>query len=122
MQRIKIRKAQGREKDSPAQIPPWYSFRIFTGSMSPSLMFILFFGTRPGKRREAPLPRALCPYCGQTGTLKAVLIPNYIHLFWIPVYRLRHMASVECSHCKKAYEGREMTPEMERAIEQLKPT
>lgn len=88
--------------------------------MSPSLMFILFFGTRPGKRREAPLPGVACPYCGQTGNLRATLIPNYIHLFWIPVYRLRPTAYVECSHCKKAYEGREMTPEMEKAVELLK--
>ncbi|MFZ9003117.1 MAG: zinc-ribbon domain-containing protein [Robiginitalea sp.] len=88
--------------------------------MSPSLMFILFFGTRRGKMREAPLPGAVCPYCKQTGHLKATLIPHFIHLFWIPVYRLRPLAYVECAHCKKAYEGSEMTPEMEQAIGMLK--
>jgi len=81
---------------------------------------ILFFGTRRGKMREAPLPGAVCPYCKQTGHLKATLIPHFIHLFWIPVYRLRPLAYVECAHCKKAYEGSEMTPEMEQAIGMLK--
>ena len=119
MQRLKIRKAQGRGKDSPAQIPPWYSFSIFTGSMNPSLMFILFFGTRTGKKREAPLPGVACPYCEQTGQLNATVVPHYIHLFWIPIYRLRFLAFVECAHCRKAYEGNDLSPQMQDALEQL---
>ena len=83
-------------------------------------MFILFFGTRPGKKREAPMPGAQCPFCGQTGQLRATLIPQFIHLFWIPVYRLRPMAYTECTHCKKVYQGAEMTPEMEDVISLLK--
>jgi hypothetical protein len=83
-------------------------------------MFILFFGTRAGKRKEGALPGIECPYCRQTGQLHAVLIRQYVHLFWIPVFRLRPMAFVECAHCKKAYDGGELTPSMQRALEQLK--
>ena len=87
--------------------------------MSASLLFILFFGTRPGKRRQAALPGATCPYCGQAGQLAATVVPRYIHLFWIPVYRLRHMAWVECAHCKKMYEGKDLTPQMKAGLEKL---
>ncbi len=88
--------------------------------MAVSLMFILFFGTRPGKRREAPLPGVSCPFCGQAGQLQATLLPQYIHLFWIPVYSLRPLAYVECAHCKKVYEGEDLTPEMRKGLEALK--
>lgn len=82
-------------------------------------MFILFFGTRPGKQKEGHLPGLSCPYCHQKGQLLGVVIPQYVHLFWIPVYRLRPVALVTCGHCKKAYEGGELTPEMKDALEQL---
>mgnify|MGYP001040885535 CR=1 FL=1 len=82
-------------------------------------MFILFFGTRTGKRREASLTGVVCPYCEQSGFLTATVIPHYVHLFWIPVYRLKPMAFVRCEHCKKAYEGQELTPQMKAALEEL---
>ena len=71
--------------------------------MNPSLMFILFFGTRTGKKREAPLPGVACPYCEQTGQLNAT----------------RFLAFVECAHCRKAYEGNDLSPQMQDALEQL---
>ncbi len=83
-------------------------------------MFILFFGTRTGKKKEVPLPGVNCPYCGQSGFLHATVIPHFVHLFWIPVYRLKPMAFVECGHCKKAYEGWELTPQMQSSLEALK--
>lgn len=106
------------QKDSPFQMHPFGRFRTFKRMMS-SFMFILFFGTRPGKKREAPLPGIPCPFCGQAGQLRATVVPQYIHLFWLPVYRLRPMAFVECGHCKKVYEGADLTPPMETALEEM---
>ena len=84
------------------------------------LMFILFFGTRPGKAKEAKLAGVPCPYCENVGTLNAWVQARFIHLFWIPVYRLSSNAFVRCEHCKKAYEGNECTPGMKEALEKLK--
>ena len=88
--------------------------------MDPSVMFILFFGTRTGKKKEGRIPGVCCPYCGQTGFLQATVVPHFVHLFWIPVYRLKPMAFVSCGHCRKAYEGVELTPEMQKALEDLR--
>lgn len=88
--------------------------------MNPYLMFILFFGTRPGKTRESVLHGVPCPYCGQVGQLNAVVQPRFVHIFWIPVYRLSHAAFIQCGHCKKAYEGNECSAEMQKALETLK--
>jgi glutaredoxin len=88
--------------------------------MTHFLMFILFFGTRPGKTIEAPLPGVPCPYCEKVGQLNATVQARFIHLFWIPVYRLSSTAYVSCEHCKKAYDAAECTPEMQTALERLK--
>ena len=77
---------------------------------------ILFFGTRTGTPRHASLQQLSCTFCGQHGTLSGVLIPHYIHLFWIPVYRLRPIRQVECAHCKRVFRGSELSPEMEEAL------
>ncbi|MDM9632532.1 zinc-ribbon domain-containing protein [Robiginitalea sp. M39] len=83
-------------------------------------MFILFFGTRPGKTRESHLPGVSCPFCSQTGQLKARIQPRYIHIFWIPVYRLSPSELIQCGHCKKAYSKGDCSHEMQEALKKLK--
>jgi len=83
------------------------------------LMFILFFGTRPGKVRESALPGVPCPYCSQLGQLKASIQNRYVHIFWIPVYRLSPSTFVQCGHCKKAYTKGEWSTEMQETIKKL---
>lgn len=80
---------------------------------------ILFFGTRTGSPKTRLLPGLACPYCSQKGTLSATLLPHFVHLFWIPVYRLGPMRWVACDHCKKQFEGRELTPAMQEALASL---
>jgi len=80
---------------------------------------ILFFGTRTGTPKTRQLDGLQCPYCGQLETLQATAMPHFVHLFWIPVYRLRPMRWVECRHCKKQYEGRELSPSMQEALESI---
>ena len=82
---------------------------------------ILFFGTRTGTPRHQALPGLACPFCGQRGTLQATVLPHFVHLFWIPVFRLRPLRWVSCGHCKKQYEGRDLTPEMQEVLEKVSP-
>ncbi|MEM8847234.1 MAG: zinc-ribbon domain-containing protein [Bacteroidota bacterium] len=78
---------------------------------------ILFFGTRPGKSVTKGLVHTSCPHCHQVGTLTAVSQPLYFHLFWIPLFTLKTMRYVECSHCKKVFAEKEFTVEMQRTFE-----
>lgn len=80
---------------------------------------ILFFGTRTGKGKTLSLPQTSCPHCGLAGHLQAEVIPHYVHLFWIPVYRLRPWRLISCNHCKKGYEASDFTEEMERELKRL---
>ncbi len=73
---------------------------------------ILFFGTKPGKRVERTLTYIPCPHCEQTGTLTAVVQPNYFHLFWLPLFN----RYAECTHCKRVYYENEFTAAMKSAL------
>lgn len=77
---------------------------------------ILFFGTRPGKKETKALHHVSCPHCSQTATLTVVSQPNYVHLFWIPIFKLKTLQFAECSHCKRGFYKEEFSPEMEGAI------
>ncbi|MGW9685438.1 zinc-ribbon domain-containing protein [Flagellimonas sp. 2504JD1-5] len=77
---------------------------------------ILFFGTRPGKKETKTLYHVSCPHCSQIGTLNMVSQPNYVHLFWIPVFKLKTSMFAECSHCKRGFYKEDFSPEMEKSI------
>jgi len=81
---------------------------------------ILFFGTRPGKRETRQLLHSTCPYCHQQGTLTAVTQSNYIHLFWIKLFKISTTTTAECSHCKRAFYENEFTEEMSHELSNTK--
>ncbi len=80
---------------------------------------ILFFGTRPGKRKETRLGGLSCPHCRQRDTLVATVIPHFVHIFWLPVYRLKPFLSVECTHCKRVYLRGEFNADMQARIGEI---
>ncbi|MDA8686436.1 zinc-ribbon domain-containing protein [Robiginitalea sp.] len=77
---------------------------------------ILFFGTRTGTSKSTTLKDIRCPFCRQSDTLVGYTTPHFVHLFWIPVYRLPSIAEIQCTHCKKVYSGNEISPEMKHAL------
>lgn len=77
---------------------------------------ILFFGTRPGQSETKLLDHVTCPYCGQKNTMTLFKTANYVHLFWIKIFKLNTQRSVVCSHCKRHYDEAEFTPEMVEGI------
>ncbi|MCL6268088.1 zinc-ribbon domain-containing protein [Flagellimonas myxillae] len=77
---------------------------------------LLFFGTRPGKKETKVLAEVQCPHCGQNGTLTAVSQANYIHLFWIPLFKIGVSQFAECTHCKRGFYKEEFSKEMEGAM------
>jgi hypothetical protein len=80
---------------------------------------ILFFGTRPGSSKTGILSGIRCPFCQQSGTLEGYIAPHYVHLFWIPIIKLRPISEIRCNHCKKYYGKNDFTSEMQQALERL---
>jgi uncharacterized protein with PIN domain len=78
---------------------------------------ILFFGIRPGRTTTIDMKHLKCPHCNQPNTLSGKSNPNYLHLFWIPLYRVSTTQVVSCKHCKRIYFKNEFTMEMKHAFE-----
>lgn len=117
--KVKSRKTAGYLKGIPKANKPDSGFGIFRTVMDLNIFFILFFGTRPGKLLESRLTEVSCPYCEKEGFLTARVQARFVHLFWIPVYRLSPDVLIRCEHCKKAYQGNECTPHMQEALRKL---
>ncbi len=77
---------------------------------------IIFFGVRPGKTKEVPLKGVRCPNCDHSGHLYLFSTPSFIHIFWIPVWRLNTTRIAECNYCKRGFYKEDFTPEMQQAI------
>lgn len=80
---------------------------------------ILFFGTRPGKTVQLPLPHTTCSHCKQLGTLTISKTSNWFHLFWIRIFKISTRMVAECSYCKRAYYEEEFTEEMNQNLIQI---
>ena len=77
---------------------------------------ILFFGTRPGKEETLKLHGVSCSFCNQPNKLTAVVQSNFLHLFWIKLFKISKHEMIECSHCKRVFYKEEFTQEMVNAL------
>ncbi len=77
---------------------------------------ILFFGTRPGKRESKLLKNVRCPYCEQIDTMTLFITSNFVHFFWIKIFKISTHVYAICSHCKRHYDKAEFTDEMKESF------
>jgi len=75
---------------------------------------ILFLGTRLGKKTIRQLNNYSCEYCSQKDTIQVISQPNYFHLFWLPLFKIKTVSYAECSHCKRFYYEEEFSNEMKK--------
>lgn len=61
----------------------------------------------------------MCAACGQ-GEQYLHVFQRYIHVFWIPLVPANKVLVLECKHCKKATEQKEISPTQMVAVNQAK--
>lgn len=82
-------------------------------------MFILY-GTRAPKLKERPIQgNTTCPHCQSKNSFIATTYGKYFHVFWIPFMPLFKTTLVECSHCKKTYDAKDLPPDIKGELERL---
>lgn len=57
-----------------------------------------------GKVQQVGMVEALCPGCGRRGTFALCKCYEYIHLFFIPVFRYHVRYIATCPGCASVYE------------------
>ncbi|MFD0963915.1 hypothetical protein [Pseudofulvibacter geojedonensis] len=61
-----------------------------------------------------------CPSCENTGTTTLYLFGKYATLFWVPMFPMGKKMISECSHCKVVMEKKQMPPEFNLPLQNLK--
>jgi len=72
-------------------------------------MFI-FFGTRSANSQFFKLDNQICPNCANTDTLYAETANTYFHIFFFPFLSTGRAAKVNCTHCRKTFELKQLNP------------
>jgi uncharacterized Zn-finger protein len=79
---------------------------------------LIFFGTRSTKIQSQKVTGSTeCPYCSAPNTFIATTFGTYFHIFWIPIITLGRRTVVECSHCKKTYDEKELPANVKAALD-----
>lgn len=79
---------------------------------------LIFFGTRSTKIQSQKVKgHTECPYCNTQNSFIATTFGTYFHIFWIPIITLGRRTVVECSHCKKTYDEKELSVSAKTALD-----
>ena len=79
---------------------------------------LIFFGTRSTKiQSQRVTGHTECPYCNSQNSFIATTFGTYFHIFWIPIITLGRRTVVECSHCKKTYDEKELPVNVKTALD-----
>ena len=80
-------------------------------------MFI-FFGSKTKVIQGQHVEGDACSSCGhnQFGTFGLM---RYLHIFWIPVIPVSKKAGMQCTHCKKTLEGKELPKALSSKIKKV---
>ena len=81
---------------------------------------MIFYGTNSTAVNQRVSQVAVCPSCGQKGTLTFHVLSEYAHLYWVPVFPTMKRGFSECSNCGQVLKQREMPPELRNRSQLLK--
>ncbi|MGS2727104.1 zinc-ribbon domain-containing protein [Psychroserpens sp. BH13MA-6] len=78
---------------------------------------LIFFGTRSSRiQSQKVTSHTVCPHCESQNSFIATIFGTYFHIFWIPMFTLGKRTIVECSHCKKTYDEKELPESIRTAL------
>ncbi|MEO7989993.1 MAG: hypothetical protein ABI663_10655 [Chryseolinea sp.] len=81
---------------------------------------MIIYGSTPVHLRSAQPPTAVCPSCGQTGTIILSAYSKHAHVFWIPLFPIGGLGISQCQHCKQTLEEKMMPVELRREYNNVK--
>jgi len=78
---------------------------------------LIFFGFRSTKIGQQNISgQTVCPHCESQNSFIATVFGTYFHIFWIPIISTGKTITVECSHCKKTYNKKDLPSELKNAV------
>ncbi len=81
---------------------------------------MVIFGSGKANLTNEVLPNCICPHCETKGQMQLHLYRSHAHIFWIPIFPMKKKGVAECQHCKKAFEPKQFSEEMEKEYGKIK--
>jgi len=80
---------------------------------------MIIYGWNGRTLKEGPLKNYECPSCGEKNS-HVVVVAQYIHVFWIPIFVYKKAVHVVCMSCNYSMEGKDFPPEEKAMKENIK--
>jgi len=80
------------------------------------------YGTTSKHLKTNSVKNIACPQCATDSEMKYSVYGRYIHVFWIPVVAIKQKVFVECQHCYKTFEFKELPESFKKKYKQQTDT
>lgn len=81
---------------------------------------IFFFGVRSTTIFSAYVQYLTCIHCNNTDTIYIVVVSQYFHIFWIPIFPVGRKVYSVCNHCQQSFIDPQMPDDYKRALQPYK--
>jgi len=83
---------------------------------------MIFYGTNSSRLKNGKLNNVQCPNCENQTSMTYTVFGKYAYLYWIPVFPLGKTNILECDHCKRTYDLKELPEPVKRKFDLEKHT
>lgn len=75
---------------------------------------MIFFGSRATTLQNGRINNVTCPSCENTTSFTYTVFGKYAHVWWIPFFPTGKAAYLECDHCKRTFEEKELPAQIQQ--------
>lgn len=78
---------------------------------------MVFYGSKASKLKEGQLINVKCPNCTEGQTMHYTIYGKYAYVYWIPLFPMGKTYVLECNHCKRTYNLKELPEQIKQKFE-----
>ena len=78
---------------------------------------MVFYGSKASKLKEGQLINVKCPNCTEGQTMRYSIYGKYAYVYWIPLFPIGKTYVLECNHCKRIYNLKELPEQIKQKFE-----
>ena len=78
---------------------------------------MVFYGSKASKLKEGQLINVKCPNCTEGQTMHYGIYGKYAYVYWIPLFPIGKTYVLECNHCKRTYNLKELPEQIKQKFE-----
>jgi hypothetical protein len=78
---------------------------------------MIFYGTNSSRLKDGQISNVTCPNCENLTSMTYSVFGKYAYLYWVPVFPIGKVNVLECNHCKRTYDLKELPEQIKRKFE-----